>query len=310
MYRFWDAIIEPIVHLAKPKVIVEVGSELGRNTRKALNYCRDNGAVCHVIDPAPKYDVAAWKAEFDGCVQFHEVLSLEALPRISHVDVALIDGDHNWYTVFNELRALDQQVSAGGAFPITLFHDVGWPYGRRDLYYDPATIPEADRQPYRALGMLPGQSALCEQGGMNVHLPNSDHEGGPRNGVLTAVEDFMAQSERTFRYVQLDAMHGLGVLVSQEREALHPGLAALIDQLVPSEYLARLMAAAERDRIDLTITVQQLSGVGARLAELEANIVSLQDTIATMRDSWSWRLTRPFRAVRQIPQLISGRVSR
>ena len=33
--------------------------------------------------------------------------------------------------------------------PLLVLHDVGWPYGRRDLYYDPDDIPASTASPWR-----------------------------------------------------------------------------------------------------------------------------------------------------------------
>ena len=80
------------------------------------------------------------------------------------MDAALIDGDHNWYTVYNELRMLARPPGQAGApLPLLIMHDVGWPYGRRDLYYDPERIPEEFRQPYAQTGMRPGQPKLLPE---------------------------------------------------------------------------------------------------------------------------------------------------
>ncbi len=60
-----------------------------------------------------------------------------------------LDGDHNWYTVFHELRLIEEHCQRNERlFPLVLLHDLGWPYGRRDLYYNPETIPAEYRQPY------------------------------------------------------------------------------------------------------------------------------------------------------------------
>ena len=62
------------------------------------------------------------------------------------MDAALVDGDHNWYTVYNELKMLAATArDAGAPLPLLIMHDVCWPYGRRDLYYAPERIPEEFR---------------------------------------------------------------------------------------------------------------------------------------------------------------------
>ena len=60
--------------------------------------------------------------------------------------MVIIDGDHNYFTVSEELRLIAERA-AGAALPLLLFHDVGWPHARRDDYYAAERIPEADRRP-------------------------------------------------------------------------------------------------------------------------------------------------------------------
>ena len=71
--------------------------------------------------------------------------------------MALVDGDHNWYTVDLELRMLAEAARREDEpLPILILHDVLWPYGRRDLYYDPTNIPSEFRQPYATTGNAAG----------------------------------------------------------------------------------------------------------------------------------------------------------
>ena len=38
------------------------------------------------------------------------------------------------------------------------------------------------------------------------------HEGGPRNGVLTAIEDFIAEHLSDYHFTRIKAQYGLGIL--------------------------------------------------------------------------------------------------
>ena len=88
--------------------------------------------------------------------------------------------------------APDRRARAGAVLPLLLLHDVGWPHGRRDDYYAPERIPAerppADRRGRRAASRTSPGSAPA---GCPTAAPAA-REGGPRNGVLTAVEDFVA----------------------------------------------------------------------------------------------------------------------
>ena len=92
----------------QPQSIVEVGSDTGLNTKNLLEFCEKNGSELHVVDPFPKYDVSEWQERYAGHAFFHTALSLNAIPLVEHFDVVLIDGDHNWYTVYNELKLIEK----------------------------------------------------------------------------------------------------------------------------------------------------------------------------------------------------------
>jgi hypothetical protein len=155
----------------------------------------------HAVDPAPAFDVVEFEQRFDGAFEFHRERSHDALGEIGPAAAVLIDGDHNWYTVYGELARLETiAATADHHFPLTMLHDVEWPYARRDMYYDPDSIPEAWRQPWAHRGIRWGEPLLDEAGGgVNGHLANAIEEGGPCNGVLTAVEDFSADPARPGR---------------------------------------------------------------------------------------------------------------
>ncbi|MDP4098675.1 class I SAM-dependent methyltransferase [Paenibacillus sp. P96] len=212
MQRFWEKVIKPIMAAHQPKSIVEIGADEGLNTLKLLEYGKQCDAVCHVIDPAPKFEVEWAKEWYGDTFKLYEDLSLNVLPEIEYYDLILIDGDHNWYTVYHELKQVSEMAEKSGQFPIVLMHDTAWPYGRRDMYYVPETVPQEFRHPCELKGIVPGLSGLVA-GAANSHLHNADHENGERNGVLTAVEDFMEESSIPLRLHLLHSNNGFAVLL-------------------------------------------------------------------------------------------------
>ncbi|MGZ4383293.1 MAG: class I SAM-dependent methyltransferase [Gaiellaceae bacterium] len=214
MHRFWNLVIHPLLDAVQPSLAVEIGAAEGRHSRLLADYCRDHGAALHVIDPAPRFDPQT----LTGDVAFHRRPSLQVLAELPPADVVLIDGDHNWYTVFNELQLLQSAArSAGRPTPVVACHDVCWPYGRRDLYYDPETIPVPHRRPWAAAGLVRGRPDLVPNAGLNAHLCNAVEEGGRQNGVLTAVEDFVAGAGEEIAVTVLPALYGLALLVPESR---------------------------------------------------------------------------------------------
>lgn len=80
---------------------------------------------------------------------------------------------------------------------------------------------------------------------MNAHVWNADHEGGPRNGVLTALDDFVADQPRPFTVVVLDIYTGLAVAADDRRLATQPGLRRLLHKLDSTEGRERVRQTCE-----------------------------------------------------------------
>ncbi len=258
MQRFWETVIGPVLDAVQPEVIIEIGSDQGGNTENLLGFCRRTGATLHVIDPAPGYDAAEWQREHDGRLVFHKDLSLNALPQIEAFDAVLIDGDHNWYTVFHELKMIaDLCDRRSREFPLVMLHDAGWPYGRRDLYYAPDTIPEEHRKPHEKKGMLPGVPSLVEEGGLNQHLHNAVLENEPRGGVLTAIEDFLEETDHRLDLTRLPGIHGLAILVPARLREENGKLRSLLGNLRFSPFVSGYVEAVEKARLDDQIRQQE-----------------------------------------------------
>lgn len=261
MQRFWNLVIHPLLERVRPRRIIEVGSAGGVHTKRLLDYCAQQRGRCelHSIDPLPRYDVDALRQGREAIFYPHRCTSLTALPQIPPADVVLLDGDHNWYTAYNELKLICKQaVDAKVSLPIIICHDVGWPYGRRDLYYDPSTIPEQARQPHARGGLLPGQSAPSSGKGLNAHLYHAISEGGPHNGVLTAIEEFLAENDEEIELVVLPVLYGLGLLLPVDRTRQCPSLRDLIESFATAGGLRGLVDLAETHRIQSDTSAQLL----------------------------------------------------
>lgn len=168
-----------------------------------------------LVDPCLDVDLCG---KYAGVSNVHVLkgLSLDVLTCLERkFDCIMLDGDHNWYTVISELRVIERRglLNEGG----TIFlHDVCWPYARRDMYYLPESIPLEFRQPYSRRGIVKGQSPLVESGGKCAHLANAVNEGGERNGVLTAVEDFLKEKAGKYHFFRVRVEYGLGILVRRK----------------------------------------------------------------------------------------------
>jgi len=281
VYPFWEPVIEPILRASRAQRVLEIGALRGETTVKALADLGPSAEV-HVIDPVPEFDPAAHEERFPGRYVFHRDLSLNVLPDAPPFDFALIDGDHNWYTVYHELRLLAEgSRRAGRPLPVLVLHDVCWPYGRRDLYYEPAQIPPEHRQPFDRRGMTPGRRDLLRNGGFNVTLHNAREEGGPRNGVMTALDDFLAEHPEPVRRIVIPIYYGLALVAEERVLAANAELTAAFDELESPEGTARMLELSEHIRLEGAVFEHNMNRVnGARLTRAQDRyLVLLADAL-------------------------------
>lgn len=206
--------------------VAECGAYAGDFTRLLLAWAERSDGTVLAIDPAPQPELERLAAEHPG-LELRRETSLAALEVIPLPDVVFLDGDHNYYTVSEELRRIFARAAHEGSHPVVVLHDVCWPHARRDDYHDPERIPAEYVQPLiPGGGLYPGVEGVRE-GGLAYRWAAA-REGGPRNGVLTAVEDAIAGGE-DHQLAVIPAFFGLGIL--WQRSA--PYAAALARVLEP-----------------------------------------------------------------------------
>jgi hypothetical protein len=245
----FSSLILPCLEKAGVRDVSEIGSEFGGMSRLLADHCEAQGGALTCIDPEPQEGFAQWAGEL-AHVDHVALPSLDALQSASAADAWFVDGDHNYYTVFHELVAIDAIQRAAGRPLLAFLHDVSWPCARRDFYYAPARIPAGWRHPHSFdHGVRLGEGkALFGRGlrGMG-HFAIALAEGGEHNGVLTAVEDFLAQAdseERPLYYVHVPAVLGLGVVF----DAGAPWSEAVAQFLLPF-HANPLIARLEENRL-------------------------------------------------------------
>ena len=143
----FSSLIMPCLDKAKASSIAEIGSEFGGMSRVLADHCEAKGGTLTCIDPEPADGFCEWAAGL-AHVDHRALPSLDALPDCEAVDAWFVDGDHNYYTVFNELAAIDAVQRQAGKPVLAFLHDVSWPCARRDFYYAPERIPAGWRHPH------------------------------------------------------------------------------------------------------------------------------------------------------------------
>lgn len=259
----FSGITVPILEAAGARKVCEIGAEHGGNSTVVGGWLAERGGILTSIDPSPSAQFLHWSETHPGVVRHLPALSLDAIPSMEPQDAWFIDGDHNWYTVHEELHAIRRLHRAAGSPILALLHDVGWPCARRDLYYAPDRIPAPFRQPFSwDLGLTLSSASVIEGGfrGCGVFAV-ALNEGGPRNGVLTAVEDFVGESGDDLLWAYIPGVFGLGVLFDRDHPAAE-SMAALLAPLHDHPLLARL----ERNRLANYLKVIEWQDSKAKVA--------------------------------------------
>jgi hypothetical protein len=255
MHEFRQLILTSL-EMADARLVAEIGTEYGGMSSVLAEWLEPRAGKLWCIDPAPQPSFLEWLPTAVNVTHIARP-SLEVLsdgpddPReIPCPDAWLVDGDHNWYTVFHELDHILRSFFAAGKHPLIFLHDVGWPCARRDMYYAPDRIPAAFRKPYTYnAGTVPGQSELRPNRGFRGgdSFAYANQEGGPRNGVLTAVEDAIAaqhQAGHALAFANIPAVLGLGVVFGTQA----PWSASLANYLHPYHQNA-LIDTLEKNRL-------------------------------------------------------------
>ena len=253
---------------AGARTVIEVGAFHGKSTRELLDWASADGARVIAIDPAPEpalRELAAERAE----LELVERTSLEALGELD-AEAIILDGDHNYFTLSEELRLIGERATAASSrMPLLIFHDIGWPLARRDAYYAPERIPPEHRQPLANDTYLVPDDPGTVPAGMPFACVAA-REGGPRNGILTAIEDFPRASATELGFASVPAFFGIG-FIWDRRADWAEAVAAVLEPWDRNPVLARLEANRIRqmtERYRITKLLDDLEDVRGPRDEL------------------------------------------
>jgi hypothetical protein len=109
MRFFTSRVIKPYIIGSGYRSLCEIGAQNGSTTDELLTI---PSLVIDIIDLRLDGDLCG-KYRDNERIQLHRAISLDVLRKVSgQFDCILIDGDHNWYSVYNELKTITEAFIA------------------------------------------------------------------------------------------------------------------------------------------------------------------------------------------------------
>ncbi|MCB9844838.1 MAG: class I SAM-dependent methyltransferase [Phycisphaeraceae bacterium] len=122
--RLWHA----LVMLLRPRTVLETGTYFGYSTCCIAAALRDLGGPRRIITIDPQAREHLWRgSDLEPLIEWMPMRSQEAAPRLAgtEFDLLVLDSDHHYQTVMEELVVFEPMLRPGGAI---LLHD--------SLYFD------------------------------------------------------------------------------------------------------------------------------------------------------------------------------
>ena len=142
-----------------------ITGELDKNTfNQVLKYCNKNQVPYTNLNQNPETESP-----------------LTLLPTLKNYNCIFLNDDPNWYTIYNELETIKK---TNEEFPLVFICNNTFPHVRRDSYINPKIIPNEFRHE---------SSKSLNYNGIKIDddFYHAIKENTSKNGVLTAIEDFM-----------------------------------------------------------------------------------------------------------------------
>ena len=135
---------------------------------------------------------------------------LNILQNLKNYDAIFINDDSNWYTTYNELKIIKNTTKN---FPIVFICNNKFPNKRRDSYSNPNTIPEDFRHEYTLkLPICYNDKKIIITDG----LYHACEENTPKNGVSTAIEDFLEENS-SIGTMNINFINEISILYSKSQ---------------------------------------------------------------------------------------------
>src|SRR5881275_3325174 len=105
----FNEILFPCLDAVSASTVVEIGAFRGEFTGELLDWAEDAAATITAVEPMPPPELLELARQRPK-LKLVEQESHQALVRMPLPDVVIIDGDHNYYTVSEELRLIAEKA--------------------------------------------------------------------------------------------------------------------------------------------------------------------------------------------------------
>ena len=215
MFNLFDLKVIPMF-LGKFKVknIVVIGLSNEIIINEILSFSIENDLLLYVIG-GDKYIKEIYSKNYDSNkifldenVCFLKESAFNSLPNLKDIGAIFIDDDPNWYTTYSELNL----IKSYSHFPLVFICNNKYPHNRRDSYYDPNNIPSEYKNDYcNYLPVEYFENGEVKYAKIEDGLYHAINSNTPKNGVLTAIEDFLNENG-SFKFLEINSLEGISLI--------------------------------------------------------------------------------------------------
>ena len=250
MHAPWNSVLQSLIKAVERTRVLCLGSETESHQDKLAEAICSLGIQFTLVGSKASFDREALKRKHGPLFQLIQNNNPSSLENYFPADLVFIRGASNWFTVFNHLKLVESLCDKGGyTFPVVGVFNTGWPYGRRDSYAEHSEVPAQFKQPHKTGGLIPGSNGVHLSAGFDLNSEHAIEEGGSKNGVLTAIDEFISSTSQELRLTTLEGLHGISLVYSQEVLSRNSNLNNLIKDFSPSTILAEHLSEVEKQRV-------------------------------------------------------------
>ncbi|WP_295613110.1 hypothetical protein [uncultured Methanobrevibacter sp.] len=239
MFNFFELCIIPTFlsrFEVKKVLVIGLSNELLMN--EIISYCINNHYSLYSIDS--KINIRNLisgiddldENYLDGNIKHFNDDTLNILPNLEPFDAIFINDDPNWYTVYNELNLIKKN---NPNFPLVFVCNNKYPHKRRDSYINPNKIPkEYKNECCNDLPVIYKDGDETKQTMIKDGFCHAIHQDTPKNGVLTAIEDFLKEN-LSLKVLEINPLEGI-TLIYEPSHDTNIKIESILGESTESDY--------------------------------------------------------------------------